>query len=577
MLEKILLVDDEQRVLHGYMRSLRRKYRLDIASSGAEALKMIEHNGPYAVVVSDMRMPGMNGLELLTAIKEKQPDTVRIMLTGNADQKTAVDAVNKGEVFKFLTKPCSNEVMAEALESGLSNYRMTIEHREVLEQSVIEVQLLTERLIYQEKHDELTGLPNRRALELRMQSCIRSAKDEHKSHTLCYLDLDHFHVINDISGYFAGDECLRQIANLLSSQKREGDMVARLDANQFSILLQETPITEGERIVNKIHKLIRQYKFAWEEELFDVNASIGVIAVESDSKSIAALLSACETACNVAKDNGGDDIHVASPHDHELTRRLDESQWVSKINLALKDNRYELYYQTISPIGHNVEEKEHYEILIRMIDKDGNVISPASFLPAAENCLLSPQIDRWVVKHAVEWFNTHPNQLERLSVCSINLSGHSFGKSEMLKFILHTFDKGRIPPEKICFEITETAAISQFNAAIYFITTLKKRGFRFSLDDFGSGFSSFAYLKNFPVDYLKIDGQFVKQIHKDPVDRAMVKSINEIGKLMGKKTIAEFVENKNILKILGEIDVDFAQGYYLAKPRRLADKNKHQS
>ncbi|MEG7523935.1 MAG: EAL domain-containing protein [Chromatiales bacterium] len=522
--------------------------------------------GPYAIVVSDMRMPGMDGLQLLSRLSEIEPDTIRIMLTGNADQKTAVDAVNKGDVFKFLTKPCSSETMATTLEAGLAQYGQTLEKRAILEQSTSEVRDLSEQLTYHSQHDFLTGLVNRQAFELRVQHFLDLSRNEGSNHALCIIDLDNFHVINDSCGYFAGDECLRQIGSLLSSQRGGNDVVSRLAANQFAILINDCQMDEAEQFTCGLHEQFRQFNFEWEGEQFDVNASIGLIPVSKDSESVATLLSAAETACNVAKDRGRNSIHIGGPNDTELTRRLNESQWVKQINYALRDNRFRLFYQTITPIGNTIEKGDHFEILIRMVDEEGQVIPPGAFLSAAEHYFLSPQIDRWVIHNVVDWFANNPQKLEQLSMCSINLSGLSLGSEDILNFICKTFENSTIPPQKICFEVTETAAISRLNLAVDFIKTLKAKGFRFSLDDFGSGFSSFAYLKNLPVDYLKIDGQFVKNMHTDSMDRAMVKSITEIAKVMDKLTIAEFVENKEIVLILQELGVDFAQGYYYAKP-----------
>ena len=572
MKEKILIVDDEPHVLHAYKRGLRKQFKIDTAPGGPEALEIITKHGPYAIVVSDMRMPGMNGLELLTILKEKNPEIIRIMLTGNADQKTAVDAVNKGEVFKFLTKPCSSETMAETLNAGLAQYAQLQEKREILKQSADDIKILSDKLVYQAQHDYLTGLANRPAFELRLQHFLESAHNKGQEHALCHLDLDYFNIINDTCGNFAGDECLRQVSQMLSSQQRSNDVLARLASDEFGLLLNNCTLDEAERIVSGLHELLKQYTFEWERKTFDINASIGLIPINNDSTSVAALLSAAETACNVAMDHGGNQLHIGEANDRELTQRLDESQWVSKIHLSLKENRFCLFFQTISPIGTHQESGEHYEILLRMVDENEQYLSPDVFMQAAENYYLSPLIDKWVIKNIVNWFDSHPEQLDQLSVCSINLSGHSIGNQDILNYICETFKASSLPPEKFCFEVTETAAIAQLSRAIAFIDTLKSKGFLFSLDDFGSGFSSFAYLKNLPVDYLKIDGQFVKQIHTNTIDRAMVKSINEIGKLMEKITIAEFVENSEILQVLEELDVDFAQGYLLSKPQPLDSK-----
>jgi diguanylate cyclase (GGDEF)-like protein len=535
---------------------------------------MIAQEGPFAVVVSDMRMPGMNGLELLSRLKASQPDTIRIMLTGNADQKTAVDAVNQGEVFRFLTKPCHSRGLASTLDEGLALYHRIAGERAAREQNSHEVQLLTERLSYQSQHDLLTGLANRQAFEIGLRHALDSARSEGRCHALCNIDLDNFLVVNDTCGHVAGDECLRQIANLISSQQRHDDLVSRLAGNQFGILLKDRRLDEASDFVKRLHGLIRSYSFHWEEDVIDINASIGLIPITRESSSLANLLSEVETACNVAKDRGRNSVHIGKPDDLELTRRLNRSQWIHKINQALRQDRFQLFYQRIEPLSPAVETGDHFEVLVRMLDSQGQTVMPAEFLPVAEQANLATLIDGWVIQHVVDWFENNPDDLDRTSVCAINLSGHSIGNRELLTSICNRFERSKIPPQKICFEVTETAAITHLNQAVQFIKTLKQMGFKFSLDDFGSGFSSFAYLRNLPVDYLKIDGQFIKNIHGDPVDRAMVKSIVEIAKLMNKSTIAEYVENERILDILRTLGIDYAQGYYFSVPRPLAARDR---
>lgn len=562
MTEKILLVDDDSNILNGYRRSLRKRFRFDMACGAGEALHVIEQKGPFAVVVSDMRMPGMDGLQLLSRLKEICPDTVRIMLTGNADQKTAVDAVNKGQVLKFLTKPCSPDMLAAAIEAGLSHYAQALKKHAVLEQSAAEVRDLSERLSIQAQHDILTGLHNRQAFEQQLQAFLETAQNGRKEHALCHLDLDHFHVINDTCGHFAGDALLRQMSDLLSSKLRSGDLLARLAGDEFGMLLADCSLKEAKSIIQRLHAILKTYRFEWEGREYDVGVSVGLVPLNLETGSVTTALSTAETACNVAMDQGYNRLHIGSVQDKELTLRLNQAQWANNINQALKENRFRLYFQPIIPIAES-KEGEHYEILVRMLDEVGNVISPSRFLAAAEHYCISPQLDRWVIRNTAAWLANNLDKLQRLSMCSINLSGHSLGDDEILRFIMKIFEKyPAIEPEKICFEVTESAAITQLYNTIGFIKTLKRKGFRFALDDFGSGFSSFAYLKNLPVELLKIDGMFVKQMHTNPVDRAMVKSINEIGKLMGKKTIAEFVENKAILDNLHLLKVDYAQGHY---------------
>jgi len=572
--ERILLVDDEPFILSGYKRGLGKQFNLDTATSGAEALEMFSQldDESYAIVVSDMRMPQMDGVELLNRLATEYPDTIRIMLTGNSDQQTAMDAVNQGRVYKFLTKPCSAADLKTTLEEALTLYRAEQQKQALSEHQAIAVEHLSAKLSHQSRHDILTGLANRLAFDKRLTAAVETARQEGRTHVFCYLDIDHFHRINDACGYTAGDELLRQLAGLLSHHRRSGDMTARLGSDQFGLILGDCSLEDGQKIIQKLHEELKQFTFHWEEASYDLSVSIGLLPIDSQSESNATLFSAAETACNVAKDQGRNRIHIGSAQDATLTQRLSEIQWINRINRAFSENRFLLYYQTIVPINPIEMEGDHYEILIRMEGDEGQIIPPGELLPAAEHYHLSPQIDRWVIRNMIGWLDDHPDQLEELSTCSINLSGLSIGDEEMLDFIKHTLAQSNVPPTKICFEVTETAAIAHLDAAIFFMQQLKAIGIRFSLDDFGTGLSSFAYLRTLPVDFLKIDGMFVRQIDRNIIDWTMVKSINDMGQIMGKQTIAEFVENEDIYNQLNEIGANYAQGFLTSKARPLYEK-----
>ena len=569
-LQRVLIVDDEPNVLRGFGRALRRHFELDMATSGEQALSMFANSGPYAVVISDMRMPGMDGLDLLSKVRDLSPLTVRIMLTGNTDLQTAMNAVNQGQVFRFLTKPCSSEEMAEVLWEALDEYRKESERDRQLEKAASELRELNDQLSYQACHDFLTGLANRQAFELRLKTALESARLEERTHVICYLDLDNMHVINTSCGTTAGDELLRQVAQLLSAQRRKSDLAARLGGDEFGLLLEDCTLEDAQSMMVDLQASLQNYRFQWGGHTFEIGADIGLLAISGEEGDVATVLSAVETACNVAKDGrSANRMHIGTPQDPHLTQRLNDAHWVERIQKGLQENRFQLYFQGIYPAGPVREEGDHYELLVRLLNEDGEPIPPGAFLPAAEHYHLSPKIDCWVVTAAADWLEHHPERLQRLAMCSINLSGLSLGNQKVLECIHNAFASGVIPREKICFEVTETAAITHLNGAIRFIKALKKEGFRFALDDFGSGLSSFGYLKNMPVDYLKIDGMFVKHMDRDEVDRATVQAINEIGHAMGKKTIAEYVENEEILEYLRELGVDFAQGYLFAAPKPL--------
>ncbi len=433
-------------------------------------------------------------------------------------------------------------------------------------EDITEAHRLARQLSYQATHDALTGLVNRQAFTQRLERVLEQARGNKARHALLYLDLDQFKVINDTCGHIAGDELLRQLSNILKLGVRKRDTLARLGGDEFGVLMEHCTLKQARRVANSLRRTVDEFRFLWDEKSFSLGVSIGLVPIDANSRDITSLLSAADTACYAAKDAGRNRIHVYHEEDAELARRHGEMQWVSRIHEALEENRLQLWMQTIMPISDSSDEGLHYELLLRMIDKEGKLVPPGAFLPAAERYNLSTRIDRWVVSTVLDWLARHPAHVDSLHLCAINLSGHSLSEKDFLTFITGLLDNTHIPPEKLCFEITETAAIANLAAATRFIRVLKEWGCHFALDDFGSGLSSFAYLKNLSVDYLKIDGIFVRDIVEDPIDCAMVKSINEIGQVMGKKTIAEFVENPAILKKLKKIGVDFAQGYTIAKP-----------
>jgi len=433
-------------------------------------------------------------------------------------------------------------------------------------EDVTETRRLSEKIVYQASHDALTGLVNRSEFDGVVQKSVKEANENKAEHALCYLDLDQFKVVNDTSGHLAGDELLRQLGNVLKKQIRKKDVLARLGGDEFGVLMSHCSLDEAYHACEKLRNVIRDFQFAWEDKSFSVGVSIGISSINDSTGNAVDALKEADAACYAAKEKGRNRVHVFRPDDEELASRQGEMQWVEKIQRGLDEDRFVLYGQLIVPIADNPQENLHFETLVRYIDEQGNTIPPGAFLPAAERYNLATALDKWVIAHLFEWLEQHPDYLEKLSVCSVNLSGLSLSDESMLNYITETFEHYSIPTTKICFEITETAAIGNLNNATKFIQQLREIGCSFSLDDFGSGLSSFAYLKNLPVDYLKIDGLFVKDILEDQVDLAMVKSINEVGHVMNKKTIAEFVENKEIFDLLNELGVDYAQGYGIAKP-----------
>lgn len=431
-------------------------------------------------------------------------------------------------------------------------------------EDITEAYLLNEKIAYQSSHDVLTGLANRRQFEDFANQLIYHAQAESSEHLLCYLDVDQFKVINDTCGHLAGDELIRQLGELLRTHLRRGDLAARLGGDEFGVLIRNCPAGQIFNAGNNLREIVNKFQFLWENSAYSVTASIGMVAINRFSSNALDLFREADAACYAAKDSGRNRVHLYSLDDIELVKRQGEMQWVSKIHQGIEQNRFCLFGQPIAACFGT--EGLHFETLIRYVEDDGKIIAPGMFLPAAERYNLSPNLDRWVIGELFRWLAGKPEFLAKLSLCSVNLSGLSICDETVLAYVHEQFTQWRIPADKICFEITETAAIANLSSAIKFINSLKEIGCLFSLDDFGSGLSSFAYLKSFPVDFLKIDGTFVKGILDDRVDLAMVRSINEVSHVLGKKTIAEFVENRQIFDLLKLLGVDYAQGYGIGKP-----------
>lgn len=433
---------------------------------------------------------------------------------------------------------------------------------------VTEQRRLSQEIAFQAIHDVLTGLGNRRAFEQALAEAFVDNRHHARSHVVCYLDLDQFKVVNDTCGHTAGDELLRQIAHLFAAVLREDDHLCRIGGDEFGIILTNQGVAEALLAAERLQFSLAGYRFVWRDRSFGVGVSIGMVVLDAHSESVGALLQAADSACYVAKESGRGRIHVYATDDPALAQRYGVMEWVSRIEHALQHDRFVLYAQPIVPISAGHASGLHCEILLRMHDEQGALVLPGLFIPAAERYHLASRIDRWVVTHTLQWVLVNQDRIE---LCAINLSGQSLGDTAFMAFVLQSLETSGVNCDKLCFEVTETAAISNMQTANRFIATLRALGCKLSLDDFGSGLSSFAYLRDLPFDVLKIDGQFVKDIAHDPVSLAMVKSIHDIGCLMGKQTVAEFVENQAILDLLREIGVHYAQGYAVGYPVPLDD------
>ncbi len=444
--------------------------------------------------------------------------------------------------------------------------KQTITGSVVIFRDVSESQAMTKKMNYLASHDSLTSLLNRYSFEQRLKFALESAQFDDVQHVVCYLDLDQFKVINDTCGHLAGDEMLKQLSQLLKNTVRKNDTLARLGGDEFGLLLENCSIDHAREITQQICQSIKDFRFIWEEKIFSVSCSIGISAITRETKSVQSIMSTIDASCYIAKDKGRNQVHISTDNDNETAKHQDEMQWVSEIKKALEEDRFVLYQQTILPSDPLSQENQHFEILLRMQDSQDNIIPPGAFLPAAEHYGLMADLDRWVIRSTFKWLASQIQKNEKVAFCSINLSGQSIGDKKLYQFIMDQQQTYQIPPKIICFEVTESAAVKHLSRAISFIQQLREHGFLFALDDFGTGMSSFAYLKNLPVDFLKIDGSFVKDIIEDPIDHAMVRSINDIGHIMGLKTIAEYVENDKIRAELEQMKVDYLQGYGIARP-----------
>jgi diguanylate cyclase (GGDEF)-like protein/PAS domain S-box-containing protein len=437
---------------------------------------------------------------------------------------------------------------------------------------VTDIVTMTHQMAYQATHDALTGLINRHAFETCLRQALDRAKRDNSQHVLCYLDLDQFKIVNDTCGHVAGDQLLKQLTALLCSHIRHTDILSRLGGDEFGLILQDCSIDDACAVVEELRRAIKDCRFLWEDKTFEIGVSIGVVPLVADSGDLATTLSAADSACFFAKEQGRNRIQVYQSDDKVVAQRHGEMQWVYRITRALAEERFCLYFQSIMPLLTPQVGRVHGEILLRMIDEQGQLVSPATFIPAAERYNLMPSIDRWVIRTAFKTMaQTLPEAPDKTAVVgvSINLSGQSLCDDHLLEFVIEQFRHSGIAAERVCFEITETAVIANLARAMHLITSLRELGCRFALDDFGSGLSSFAYLKRLPVDYLKIDGSFVRGMLENPIDYAIVDSINQIGHVMGILTIAEFVENAAILARLRALGVDYAQGYGIARPQPL--------
>lgn len=463
--------------------------------------------------------------------------------------------------------PQTGEAELGMLQRGVNHMAS---HLQMMQDQMQEkIDQATARLVYQASHDALTGLINRREFEQRLERTLLTALQQGREHALCYMDLDQFKVINDTCGHVAGDELLRQLALLLKGNLRERDTLARLGGDEFALLLENCSIHDALEVADAFRAEVQRFRFKWVDRIFAVGMSVGMVAINRDSGTVASLLSAADAACYVAKDRGRNQIHVYESRDIDLVRHRGEMQWVTRIQHALEEGRLRLSWQEIRRTDGSVEAVRHVELLLRMVDDDGSEILPMAFIPAAERYAIMPSLDSWVIEETLRLCQRYLAGCDRHCLFAVNLSGASLKDPTFRSMLLACLQDNPALGPHLCFEITETAAIGNLAVVNEFIDAMREFGCSFALDDFGSGLSSFTYLKNLKVDYLKIDGAFVRDITNNAIDRSMVEAIHRIGHQMGLKTVAEYVESDQTLALLRQIGVDYVQGNGIHCPEPL--------
>lgn len=450
--------------------------------------------------------------------------------------------------------------------SSVKNDKKEFDYAVVQTQDITQEQVLTQNLTYQAKHDSLTGLANRYAFDEKLQQVITEFDEHSEAHVLCYIDLDQFKVINDTCGHSAGDELLRQISGVIRGLVRQSDFLARIGGDEFAILMLNCSLSSAERSLTNLLQAISEFQFIHQGQIFKIGASLGVTMIEHQNETYIEIMKRADSACYAAKELGRNQIHVFDDNNEKIKERRGEMQWVSHIQKAIESNSFVLYSQEVVSLSAG-EQSPHYELLIRLINDEGIIVAPGEFLPAAERYNQTAEIDLWVVNKVISTLKKARDQSKDIAGrYNINLSGASLGSSKFDKELISLISDNDWIGRYLCFEITETATIANLSKAQSLMKELRELDCQFALDDFGSGLSSFSYLKQLPIDYLKIDGIFVKDCLTDPVNLAMIQSFHDISKVMGVKTVAEYVETEAIFNKMQQIGIDYAQGYWKSKP-----------
>jgi diguanylate cyclase (GGDEF)-like protein/PAS domain S-box-containing protein len=477
--------------------------------------------------------------------------------------------VNLGRRAFLLSKQAEREFSTELTASPIRGPDGQVAGCVVIFHDVSELRGLAREMSYQASHDALTGLVNRAEFERRLGTALDSARGEGVGHVVCYLDLDRFKLVNDTGGHIAGDNLLREIGALLKQRVRDSDTVARVGGDEFAMLLAGCPLDKAQQIADDVVQAVAGHQFAWQDRVFDVGVSLGLVEVGKDSGSAESVLSAADSACYIAKQKGRGRVHVYSTRDEVMARERGEIQWLQRLQRALKENSFELYVQPIVAVGGRNRSGPAAEVLLRMRDESGGSILPVHFLASAERYQLMSHIDRWVVQTTLSAIAGGAPHLPAGRTCNINLSAQTLGDDDFLEFVVDVLDHTGVSPDRICFEVRESAVVSQLDQAQRFINVLHGIGCRFALDNFGSGIGSFANLKNLSLDYLKIDGMYTRNLETDGVNREMVAAMVKLARTLDFQVVAEQVEDQTSFEALRELGVDFVQGYAVEKPRPL--------
>ena len=576
----------------------------DIFKRDVEHQHFINHAGKYRIASEKLINLGLNEkeatinrqLQQLTKASQPYNDNASELLMSEAPEEEINTVIEQAATLQGLILAKLEELVLfeqqhtqTALAASRGHFTRTRQLLFALMGIALLISLLIARtvikhvsaknrqLAYHASHDALTGLINRREFECRVERAIQNASTQAATHALLHIDMDQFKIINDTCGHATGDELLQQLAQLLLGSVRHRDTLSRLGGDEFGMLFENCPLDKAVEIANSLLKAIKEFNFIWGDTTFTLGISIGVVPIDRSTTDIASTMSAADSACYIAKESGRNQVQIAHMGDRRLQERHGEMQWVSRLNRALEEDQFTLYFQPIIPCANKSKHDTHMEILVRLIDDDGSVVAPVSFLPAAEKYNLTSSIDRWVIEHTMTWLAEANNTGSWPVTVAVNLSGQTISSADMLKFIIDKTEETGVSAEHIIFEVAETTVIANISSATSFMLTLRGYGFRFSLDDFGSGLSSFTYLKKLPVDYLKIDGIFIRDILSDPVDYAIVKSMNELGHLLGKETIAESVETHELADELQIMGINHVQGYAYAKPRPLNNYTQNQT